>query len=210
MTTQTRVAFTGPAGEGWYTLGMDRNTPKRVAFCGASGTGKSVLAHFVAGFADLTVNPVGSRSVAADMGFASPYEADKAGRRAEFQARLIAEKREWEIQHLSSGFVTDRTTVDNLAYMALHDVANVTDEMLASVSAGMRLYTHVIYCPVSSFCQVGNDPVRVKEMAYHRVYDALLNGLLSKYLPSNGCSFVKLATPDLALRKALLESAVLF
>src|SRR5579884_1906638 len=96
----------------------------RIAFCGASGTGKTTLAEHVAKKYGLEMNPVGSRSVAKDMGFESPYDADKAGRRAEFQRRLVDSKREWEATHDS--FVTDRTTFDNLTYMALHDVYSAT------------------------------------------------------------------------------------
>ena len=68
----------------------------RVAICGASGTGKSVLAAYIAERYGLMVNPVGSRSVSQAMGFASPYDVDKAGKRAEFQRKLLAAKTGWE------------------------------------------------------------------------------------------------------------------
>ena len=65
----------------------------RIAMAGASGTGKTTLMNFLAKEYGLPVNPVGSRSVSAAMGFASPYDVDKAGKRSEFQRRLVTEKR---------------------------------------------------------------------------------------------------------------------
>lgn len=48
----------------------------RVAFAGASGTGKSTLAAFVAAEYGLPINPVSSRSVAKEMGFVDPVTGD--------------------------------------------------------------------------------------------------------------------------------------
>src|SRR5271165_1540913 len=92
----------------------------RIGLAGASGTGKSFLANWLSDTYNLPFNPVGSRSVALAMGFASPYDVDKAGKRAEFQLRLVTEKLAWEAAHDS--FVSDRTTMDNLAYSMLHDI----------------------------------------------------------------------------------------
>lgn len=56
----------------------------KVAFAGASGTGKSTLARWVAETYNLPFNPVGSRSVAKSMGFVGedgegrPYDVDQA------------------------------------------------------------------------------------------------------------------------------------
>src|SRR5271170_3399791 len=94
--------------------GPGMKTPLRVAICGASGTGKTTLATFISETYGIPMNPVGSRSVSKAMGFDSPYDVDKAGKRAEFQRRLVTEKCEWEAAH--DTFVTDRTTFDNLAY----------------------------------------------------------------------------------------------
>jgi predicted ATPase len=156
-------------------------SPLRIAFAGASGTGKSTLAEFVAKEFGLPVNPVGSRSVSKAMGFESPYDVDKAGKRAEFQRRLVTEKRAWEDAHES--FVVDRTTLDNLAYTMLHDVHCVDDALLESVVQGVLRYTHVIYCPVAAFCNPGNDTARVQSLAYHQLYDVLIEGLVDRYVP---------------------------
>ena len=50
----------------------------KVAFCGASGTGKTTLARYVSELLSIPVTPVGSRSVALELGFTSPYDVDRA------------------------------------------------------------------------------------------------------------------------------------
>lgn len=152
----------------------------RIALTGASGTGKSTLATNLAAHLKLPLNPVGSRSVAESMGFASPYDVDKAGMRGEFQHNLILQKIGWEFRH--DEFVTDRTLIDNLAYTSLHDVASVSEELLFSCFSGMSRYTHIIHCPVDVFCNPGGDPQRVQDLSYHQVFDALLTGLLDRWL----------------------------
>ena len=158
-----------------------RSKVLRVAFCGSSGTGKSTLASHVAEKYGLPLNPIGSRSVSKAMGFESPYDVDKAGRRAEFQRRLVDEKRAWEVDHKS--FVTDRTTLDNLAYTMLHDVHAIDDALMASTVAGLYRYTHVVYCPVSAFCNLeGSDKARVKDRTYQILFDVLVEALVSRAL----------------------------
>lgn len=151
----------------------------RVAFCGASGTGKSELARYIAEKHGLPINPVGSRSVAKAMGFASPYDVDAAGKRAEFQSRLLIEKSTWELEH--DAFVTDRTTLDNLAYTLIHGVDTIDDAYFDAACSAMGRYDHVIYCAEHLFCNPGEDPARMKSKTYHRLFDAVLWGLLSKH-----------------------------
>lgn len=176
----------------------------RIAMTGCSGSGKSTLTEYLADLFNLPVNPVGSRSVAAAMGFASPYDVDKVGRRAEFQRRLIAEKAAWEVKN--DAFVTDRTTADHLAYQSLHDVHSVTDDIIESARDGLRRYTHVFYCPFDAFCRPDHDPARVQDMAYHFVYDAVLVGLLSRL----GATVIRVQPTDVASRKAFVGSRARF
>jgi len=174
----------------------------RLAFAGASGTGKTTLAAYAAELLGLPVNPVGSRSVAAAMGFASPYDVDRAGRRAEFQRRLLAEKVAWEREH--DAFVTDRTTLDNLAYLALHDVGSVDSEILAQASDGARRYTHVVYCQ-GVFPRAIEDPARVSDLAYHAVFDALLDGLILRYLAPWSQRVTRISGRDSRERERVLK-----
>lgn len=169
----------------------------RIAFAGASGTGKSTLAQFVSEHYGVPVNPVGSRSVAAEMGFTSPYDVDQAGKRSEFQHRLLRAKVTWEAERES--FVTDRSTCDQLLYWMLHDVRSVGDASLDLVKVGMLRYTHVAYCPVDRFRSREADAARVTDETYHAVYDAALIGLLAKYTETS--RLWELKSGDLEERK---------
>jgi len=151
----------------------------RIAFMGASGTGKTTLAKYLSVEYSLELNPVGSRSVANSMGFDSPYDVDKVGKRAEFQRRLAKDKFEWEATH--DEFVSDRTTFDNLAYTILHGIEDVDAAAFDLALRGMRRYTHIFYCSEEEFINVANDPHRKKEGAYHRAYDIVIQGLMKKY-----------------------------
>jgi predicted ATPase len=156
----------------------------RIGFTGASGTGKSTLAEFVAETYGLPINPVGSRSVAAAMGYASPYDVDAAGNRALFHRRLVDEKVAWEEAHES--FVTDRATIDNLTYTVLHDVRSLDAEAVRKHLMAMGRYTHIFHCPQEVFCKPGDDTARVNDSTYHWIYDATL------------LSFLLVATPHIA------------
>jgi hypothetical protein len=175
----------------------------RIAFCGASGTGKTTLATWLVETLGIPFNPVGSRSVSKAMGFDSPYDVDKAGRRAEFQRRLVTEKRTWENEHTS--FVTDRTTLDNLAYTVFHDIATIDAALLDQVVGGMYRYTHVIYCPVGVFCNPAGDPNRVHDMTYHKLYDTMIEALVQRHLPMSSVKFGRCAEAGQNSRRVWLE-----
>lgn len=192
----------------------------RVSFAGASGTGKSTLAEWLAKVLGAEVNPVGSRSVALAMGLtndkgeADPYLADVRGVRPEFQRRLMSEKRAWE--DARERFVTDRTTLDNISYTILHDVRAATAEQLRSAVDGLRRYTTVFYLPASAHIKIGGqDPARAgassavamsedDARAYHDVFDALLFALLLRHRHD----MIVLAHPDVESRKAVIRATL--
>lgn len=174
----------------------------RLAFAGASGTGKTTLARWASEAYDLPLNPVGSRSVAQAMGFDNPYDVDKAGRRAEFQRRLVTEKCAWEAAHES--FVVDRTTLDNLAYTMMHDVYTIDRSLLDEVIQGLGRYTHIVFCPVDVFINLAGDANRVSAEVYHELYDEALRAFLRKYTPHK-VQVSTLRKRELEERKVRLE-----
>ena len=159
--------------------------PLRVAFSGSSGTGKTTLASAVTTAFHLELNPVGARSVAKEMGFDSPYDVDAAGRRAEFQRRLVSSKIAWEGERKK--YVTDRTPFDHLVYTMMHDVRAIDPCILEQAIAHSRQYTHVIFCPMGAHFQPGSDAARVTDnRTYHDLFETALRGFLYRYLsPTN-------------------------
>lgn len=151
----------------------------RIAIYGAAGTGKTVLAQMISDAAGIPFNPVGSRSVAKAMGFESPYDVDAAGRRAEFQRRLVTEKVAWEAEH--EAFVTDRTTLDNIAYTVIHDIHAIDRELLDAAVGGMLRYHYVLFCPMSAFWDTARDASRVHDRVYQELYETVVDALLGKY-----------------------------
>lgn len=145
----------------------------RIAFCGASGTGKSTLANYIAKLFRLETNPIGSRSVAAQMGFSSPYDVDTAGLRGLFQEKLLTSKIEWE--RGQRHFVTDRATFDNMVYSEMHGGTALSDDYIlrAYVHAAIR-YDRIYFCSVNVFQNVENDPSRKDDRAYHAEYERRL------------------------------------
>ncbi|CAB4203451.1 Fer4_NifH domain containing protein [uncultured Caudovirales phage] len=184
---------------------------RRIAFAGASGTGKSTLAVALSQHLQLPVNPVGSRSVAASLGFLNPYDVDRASLesyerlspdyplgsvvelamenwrldpscrtvRSLFQAKLQTAKIDWENAARPPGYVSDRTTMDDMAYALLHCPSVVDRAFIKRAREHLREYTHVIFCPLDSFYAHAGDPARVSDIEYHYRYEAILRGLLA-------------------------------
>ena len=170
---------------------------KRIAFTGASGTGKSTLMQHIVDKYGLEPVMIGSRSVAKEMGFGNPYDVDKAGKRAEFQKRLFEAKSSFEAQ--TSNFVTDRTVFDNLTYTLLHDASSVSATDLDRYVAAMRRYTMIVYLPRDAFQDLANDPARRADHVYHVAYDVMIEGLLNRY-----------QIPHTILRRRSIESRIEF
>lgn len=159
-----------------------------IAFCGASGTGKSTLANALAHHWGVEICPVGSRQVAADLGFPNPYDVDAAGKRAEFQQLLLKTKREWELERLredDGGLVTDRTHIDNLVYTCMHDALGADPDFRHEIANAMQIYSDVLFCPMASFFDIASDPMRVPERAYHEKYERLLLSFLPEFIATH-------------------------
>ena len=181
----------------------------KIAFVGASGTGKTTLANMVAKEFSLEFNPVGSRSTTKAMGFSNPYDVDKASAnvydscmflgfsladcakmalesgdesnsvRPRFQKRLQLTKIEWESSR--DNFISDRSTLDDFAYTALHAVNSIDCKFALRAREHMLTYDLVFFCPIESFINLSDDPARVKDLQYHRVFEYLVKGALDSW-----------------------------
>lgn len=148
----------------------------RIAFIGASGTGKTTLAKALADHMALPMNPFGVRDAAARMGLESPYDADLRGLRTELQKTVLSSKVQWEKE--TPHFVTDRSTLDILAYTYAHDIKLALDpDFRKVVFEHMEIYDHVFFCQIFRFYNPGSDPQRLADITYARMIENLLEDL---------------------------------
>ncbi len=145
----------------------------RIACTGASGTGKTTAAKFLSEKLGIPLCPVGSRSVSEAMGLKSPYQVDALGRRSEFQRMLRDQKSEWEDKHRNTGFVTDRTHFDSLAYHTLHAVHEVSRDDIEDAKHANLIYTDVLAFWSVEFINCNKDPQRIHELTYHQIFEML-------------------------------------
>lgn len=159
-----RAARTAEMAEDFLRL----RTP-RVALCGASGTGKTTVADRLSAVLGIHQNPVGSRSVAQAMGFETGYAAKDAGRYAEFQCRLLADKIAWE--EAATSFISDRTTLDSVVYAEIEGHAYGEDDLRMAYVHARRVPTMTFLFLIERFHQIGTDPHRREGADYHRIYE---------------------------------------
>lgn len=183
----------------------------RIAFAGASGTGKTTLAARLANALRLPLNSVGSRSTARSMGFASPYDVDHADAdvyhqvldtdptdvafaaqqarvRWKLESRTMRADFQRRLQHdkmewerTQASFVTDRSSVDDLVYALLHCPEVVTKDFMRRALDGHERYTHIFLCHTRHFHHVGDDPARVRDLDYHLRFELVLFGTIAQW-----------------------------
>ena len=112
-----------------------------------------------------------------------------------FQEMLAAGKVAWE--SVTESFCVDRSTIDDLTYACIHCLPVVNTAFIDRALNGLKRYDVVFYCPVGVFCSVGGDKSRMKDMAYHRITDAMILGWLTQ-----NTLFSMMNSPDIEERKA--------
>jgi len=89
----------------------------KIGIVGAHGTGKTVLAKSLTEKLGLPLITEQARIVAKDMGLENLDELINDKEKAfEFQKQVIVRQLAEEVNHLKTGFISDRTIIDNYAY----------------------------------------------------------------------------------------------
>jgi deoxyadenosine/deoxycytidine kinase len=148
----------------------------KIGFCGAHGTGKTTIARIIAENYDLKIIEGTMRNMWKKFGI-SDFEKLPADVRKTFQYYAILTQIERE-EEVESGFVTDRTVLDNLAYTVLSAELNQVELRLYEALTKERLknYTHFIYVPVefkAEYEHLRADPETQAKLA----------GIIEEYLP---------------------------
>lgn len=184
----------------------------RIAFTGASGTGKTTLARYVEKTWGLPYEEYGglstARHVALQMvGEPNPYKTLEAGRYHEFQWRVQETKREWEEAHKDIGFITDRTHVDSLAYGCMHDPDGIgSDEPYFDATVAYTNDYDIIFYLDPRYGLYLNDSIRKQARAYHLNYDIFIRGFISTHVKVP--KVVKLYSKDLEYKYQQIDFAI--
>jgi hypothetical protein len=191
--------------------GIYREEPTlRIAFSGGQGSGKTTLANFVVekyGVKHTYLNQ--TRRLINTM-----YKGDLELARKdnfEFQTSLLSKKIYWERKHKKYGFVTDRTTLDNIAYFLTfseHDVE--TREVWKYITKGV---THakeaydIIFC-LSPLLDTPEDPLSPPSaINKYKVYFTVC-GLLNLIEATHPHIVYYIHIRDLEGRKCLISNII--
>ncbi len=159
----------------------------KLAFTGASGTGKTTIAEKLSSILEVPVNPVGSRYITKKMNLSSPYDVDAFGLRKEFQHRLLTEKSYWELDKASENqsYITDRTHLDNLIYSIMHGCVQTVDKQyIENAVKFTEFYTHIVFFPLDVFIKTDDDSARMNNIEYQKTYETLLKVFLDRFFPN--------------------------
>jgi hypothetical protein len=182
------VSFAGASGTGKTTLatwlserlGVPRNpvgsrsVALSMGFENPYDTDKADLTAYI-GYRDNTGDIQGAAAYALES-----YNRGDQSCRTLFQDELLRQKVAWELAHKDTGFVTDRTTYDNLVYSILHNVYGVSAEYAKLAKEHSKIYREILFLSVNSFQKLDGDFARVDNKMYHIIYDEVLYGLLGQ------------------------------
>jgi len=121
----------------------------KIGICGAHGTGKTTIGTLLSKELKLPFITNTMRSMWVESGVVD-FEKLPADVRAEFQKHAILRQIDRENSEGASGFITDRTVIDNLAYTKLSSNMDGVDLKLYTTLAIERVknYSHFIYIPI--------------------------------------------------------------
>ena len=159
---------------------------KRIALCGAHGTGKTTLLELLK--SEYQLDPLARtvRTFWEDHGIHDFEKLPKEVRNV-FQKHLLLNQIDREDAQSESGFITDRSILDYMGYtVASSDMSGVELSMYeALVRERLKQYTHFIYVPVEFPAQA--EHLRAHPETQQKVAD-VLESYLDRWLqPDQYC-----------------------
>lgn len=159
----------------------------KIAFTGASSTGKTTLAKALEKKFELKYINVDSRRIIDDLNHSNIDNLNKQ-EFIEFQKRWLGKKliNEKNINN----FITDRTYIDAIAYMSNRNINNV--ELFYNYIKKMDIYDFIFYLPIGRIPFL-DDGYRSKNKESNKNVDNFIVELLEK----NSIEYYKIIIPDL-------------
>jgi nicotinamide riboside kinase len=180
----------------------------RIAFTGASSTGKTTLARALGlDSAFRAVVPgrinVDGRNLLRELGHASGVDSMSRDSRRAFQVRYLAQKRSNEDGQ--ERYLTERSFVDIAAFWidTSTDPTDVYSEFVRTCETEARRYDLHIYLP-AGVIPLETDGLRSNDVAYHATIDASIRRLLREWR----LRFVELNMCDLEARVSRVREAI--
>lgn len=217
-----RIAFTGSSGTGKSTLSEhiaqvlgvpinpvgSRSTAKELGFENPYDVDRASLSTYKACLAHDHENGFDPDVAAAANNAIGYFEDGEPTCRSIFQRKLQIDKVGWEINH--PNMVSDRSTVDDFVYCALHDRTAMDEDYIKRAKRWLAEYDIIFFTPISTFHNLAGDPARLSDMVYHVLFEDLAKGLLMTWLgPAEFRRKVHTVWhTELELRKVLVEQTV--
>jgi len=126
-----------------------------------------------------------------------------------FQQEVQRQKILWEVNHWRSGFVTDRSSIDDLTYCCLHGIRGIQEGYLDRALEHAAKYSTIFMTPLGAFLSLEADGARVPDRTYRRIFETLLEGFLFSvpHLDINGLLW-HLTMSDLDERKTYIKQTL--
>lgn len=173
----------------------------KVGFSGAGGTGKSVTLNLVSPQLKLPVLKSTNREVFKRHNISEiDQESMTATQRWELQQEIFANRIHAEGKYSTSGFISDRTILDNYVYSLVRCYLAMTNEDLDRiekiVSKNTKEYSAIFFFPMGGF-DLEDDGLRQNNKTLGRLIEQTIRGtLLSGIIDKERVHMVPSGTPE--------------
>lgn len=165
-------------------MSKEREGGFKVAAIGTHGTGKTTLIKRIGELTELPVIHERARSVARDWGYTPATVPEE--RALEYQLEVIMQQVGAETAYHKCGFVSDRSVIDNLAYLSSRLPEGATPfnngtyrQHFSYANMRMEHYDMLLYIPV--MFPLPDDGERHTDLGYQKVIDETVRKLVRDF-----------------------------